>query len=95
MKIRYNHWIFKLIRNYDGIVIYPWVLFKQDKTEVSDTLFRHELEHVYQIQREGWFCFHMKYFWYLLKYGYWNNPYEVSARKAQTTPLTKEESEIR
>lgn len=40
----------------------------------------HELFHVYQYQREGVIRFLIKYFYYTLRYGYYNNPLEKEAR---------------
>lgn len=77
---------------FDGMVIYPFVLFKNSKEETPDWLFRHELEHVYQVQKEGWLCFYTKYLWYQLTVGYKNNPYEIAATKTESISLTKEET---
>lgn len=49
----------------------------------------HELEHLAQIKREGVIKFCLKYLWYLIRYGYKNNPYEVEARKAGEEALRK------
>ena len=42
-------------------------------------LLRHELVHVEQIDRDGAWVFAFRYLWWLIIYGYWNNPYEVEA----------------
>ena len=70
------------------MVIYPFMLFRQPKDEVSDTLFRHELQHVYQVRDIGWLRFYAKYLYYSLRYGYMDNPYEIEAYDAQDQPLT-------
>ena len=44
-------------------------------------LINHEQVHAMQIQRDGVLWQPIKYGFYLLKYGYRNNPYEVEARK--------------
>jgi hypothetical protein len=49
------------------------------------------MEHVYQIMREGWWKFYIKYLWYAWKFGYIEIPYEVEARKAARTGLTATE----
>ena len=49
----------------------------------SDKLIRHEMKHIEQINRDGRFKFAVKYLWYLLVYGYRNNPYEIEARRAE------------
>ena len=42
----------------------------------------HEARHVFQINRDGYLKFTVKYLYYLARYGYRNNPYEIDARKA-------------
>ncbi|MFO1102026.1 MAG: hypothetical protein U1E20_03860 [Methylocystis sp.] len=66
-RVRYRHWIFKLplARNYRGMVVGRTILFKGDESEVSKTLFRHELIHQEQIDRHGVARF---YFIYLRDY---------------------------
>lgn len=44
---------------------------------------RHELVHIEQIERDGAFWFSVKYVWWLLRYGYRQNPYEVEAYARQ------------
>ena len=39
----------------------------------------HELVHLRQIQRGGAVFFTCRYLWWLVRYGYWRNPYEVEA----------------
>ena len=41
---------------------------------------RHELVHIMQMDRDGW-KFWPRCVWYVLRYGYWNSPYEIEARK--------------
>jgi hypothetical protein len=93
MKVRYN--VTRLIVWKAAIVLYPYVLFRRGKREVSDRLFRHELEHVYQVKRMGWFKFYSTYLWYSLRHGYWNNPYEIEARAMENEPLTDAERALR
>jgi hypothetical protein len=45
---------------------------------------RHELKHVEQFQRYGLVRFLLLYSWYSFKYGYYNNPFEIEAREAET-----------
>lgn len=40
---------------------------------------RHELVHIEQIDRDGAVRFSVKYLWWLLRYGYSQNPYELEA----------------
>ncbi|MFT5508466.1 MAG: hypothetical protein ACI89J_001541 [Hyphomicrobiaceae bacterium] len=44
-----------------------------------EKLHRHELVHIEQIERDGPIKFTLLYLWYLVRYGYWRNPYEVEA----------------
>ena len=37
-----------------------------------------------QIERDGRLLFSIKYLWWLRRYGYWNNPYEVEASSAES-----------
>ena len=47
-------------------------------------LLRHERKHLEQIERDGRLLFSLKYSWWTIRYGYWNNPYEVEARAAES-----------
>ncbi|MBP6623663.1 MAG: DUF4157 domain-containing protein [Chitinophagaceae bacterium] len=48
------------------------------------SLFRHEIEHIKQWKRIGFMLFPIQYVWYSFKYGYYNNPFEVEARLAES-----------
>ncbi len=43
----------------------------------------HELVHLRQIQRDGAIWFSCRYLWWLVRYGYWRNPYEVEAYRIE------------
>ena len=43
----------------------------------------HEIQHVMQWRKEGTILFFLKYIWYSLRYGYYNNPFEIEARHAE------------
>jgi hypothetical protein len=45
---------------------------------------RHELQHILQYRRYGWFFFLCRYLWQSLRRGYYNNKYEAEARHAET-----------
>lgn len=77
------------------MVIYPFMFFKHSKEEVTDRLFRHELEHVYQVRREGWFKFYLTYLWESIRHGYKKNKYEIAANAVENTPLTAEERKLK
>ncbi len=102
MKLRFvynmanGNWFQRLvIGKWNGKVRYPFILFRMPKEEVSDRLFRHEMQHIYQIYRDGCIGFYLKYIWYGIRHGYKTNPYEVEARARQHDPLTAEEQKIR
>jgi hypothetical protein len=94
LRFKYNvgRWIMGRFR---GKVLYPFVLFKQARDEVSDILFRHEMEHVYQVKRLGWFGFYGRYLWYMIKYAYKTNPFEIEANERENDPLTDEERKLK
>ena len=67
---------------------YGWTSFwgviyiKQGHT-ASEQLIRHEMKHIEQINRDGRLLFSVKYLYWLVRYGYKNNPYEIEARAAE------------
>lgn len=52
--------------------------------ESNQRLLRHERKHLEQIERDGRLLFSIKYLWWLCRYGYYMNPYEVDARAAES-----------
>ena len=44
---------------------------------------KHELCHIEQFKQHGYVCFIVKYLWESLRKGYYNNRFEVEARKAE------------
>lgn len=69
----------------EGMVFGPWVWFRGK--EVDDRLFRHELQHCYQIERKGRLNFYFNYIRLWFRHGYRNHPYEIEAYMAQTERL--------
>ena len=51
----------------------------------NQTLRKHEEVHMEQFERYGWFLFVIKYIYYSIRYGYWDNPFEVEAREKQNS----------
>ncbi len=49
---------------------------------------RHELAHIEQYRQHGLIKFLVRYLWYSIKYGYYNNPFEVEAREKENGPVT-------
>lgn len=81
----WNFWVY-------GKHVAGTLLFRQRKDQVVNYLFRHELEHFYQMQRNGGVIPHYaKYLALLIRYGYKKHPYEIAAREAGKLPLTEEE----
>lgn len=80
----WNSWV-------HGQVLYPLVLFRFPREEVSDRLFRHELQHFYQGQKLGFFGYYAKYIWLWIRNGYKNHPMELEAEEVENNPLTPTE----
>ena len=51
--------------------------------ETHEALIRHERKHLEQMQQDGKVLYAIKYAWWMLRYGYRMNPYEVEARAAE------------
>ena len=51
--------------------------------EQHEALIRHEMMHLEQMRRDGKVLYAIKYAWWMLRYGYRMNPYEVEARAAE------------
>lgn len=93
--------IFPWPSRYRGVVLYPYIIMRprifltktlgadlmNNKLEL-ETLFRHELEHCYQIQRYGVLRFYLKYVWIFLLKGYRNHSLELEATEVQRVKLT-------
>jgi hypothetical protein len=97
MKIRivYNFILFRYWKWIAGMTIYPFIFFRRGREEVSDRLFRHELEHIYQVREHGWFGFYLSYIWESICHGYKKNKYELAAELMENTPLTAEERKLK
>jgi hypothetical protein len=80
----WNSWVY-------GQVLYPLMLFKKKKGEVSEKTFRHELQHFYQGQELGFFKYYIRYIYWWFKYGYDKHPMELEAQRFEDTPLTAQE----
>ncbi len=62
-------------------VTMPWkTVYCRPGQELNYALAAHEAVHVAQIERDGAVKWTIKIFYYLLRYGYVNSPYEVEAR---------------
>ena len=65
-----------------GKTIYLFNVSKEDFLE-NETWLRHELCHIRQFERYGFFNFILRYLWESLRHGYYNNRYEKEARAAE------------
>ena len=62
-------------------VTMPWkTVYCRPGEEGNQPLAAHEAVHVSQIERDGAVKWTIKIFYYLLRYGYINSPYEIEAR---------------
>ena len=70
-------WYMKFLK-YDGLATMWDTIYY--RTEPTQSLRHHELQHIRQMHRDGKFIYFFKYNWYWIRYGYKNNPYEIEAR---------------
>lgn len=90
--IRENSWVArlaakKLQTNNVAIVIGKTIhLYRVSKEDfLNDSRWvKHEQCHIRQFKKYGFFTFIFKYIYESMKHGYYNNKYEVEARKAET-----------
>ncbi len=69
-----------------GSTIHLWNSSKEDFLK-NDKWLKHELCHIGQYKQHGYMGFIVKYLWESLKKGYYNNKFEVEARKAENENL--------
>ncbi len=103
IKLKFNNWIAKLL-NVGATVWYPYILFSVDRaTAEKYKIIEHEMIHVRQVRKLGWFKFYVSYIFIYFKnwfkYGntglaYRNHPYEMEAfENEHKIVLTPEEIE--
>ena len=51
--------------------------------ENNQRLLRHERKHLEQIDSDGRLVFALKYLWWIIHHGYWQNHYEIEACAAE------------
>ncbi|MBL7765928.1 MAG: DUF4157 domain-containing protein [Chitinophagaceae bacterium] len=68
-----------------GRTIYLYRARKQDLLDDTAWL-RHEVAHIHQWEKMGWSKFILQYLWLSFRHGYWENPLEAEARKAEQNP---------
>lgn len=71
-----KRWYLK--KSVKGIVLWPFIFYQG---EPWLRLRRHERVHVAQMRKHGVLKFYALYLWYSIRYGYWNNPFEIEARE--------------
>lgn len=70
------------LTGFRGITL-PWAIYLHPTRIADMKLIRHEIKHAEQMKRDGVLRFLVKYLWWSVRYGYWNNPYEIEARAAE------------
>jgi hypothetical protein len=89
--IKENSWIAKLAAKKLGCenvaitvgkTIHLYHVSKQDFLKDHKWV-KHELCHLEQFKKYGFFSFILKYLWESLKAGYYNNKFEAEARRAE------------
>ena len=87
MRDRYNSILAKILGKINGNSWYAITIgqtafysVSKEKVETDPKWIAHENHHKVQWKRDG-IKFLFKYIYYSIRYGYWNNPYEVEARK--------------
>ena len=69
---------------FDGWASFWRTVYVMPGHEHDQRLLRHERKHLEQIERDGRLLFAIKYSWWMLRHGYYMNPYEVEARAAES-----------
>lgn len=83
MKIYRMNWFIKMFTKawVWGQTIPPIGIFLRDGHENDPRLLAHEKVHWAQYEQMGLIRFYLTYWYYLIRYGYTNNPMEVEARE--------------
>lgn len=92
--------IFPWKSRFRGVVLWPYVIMRPRKYATGSVaqsemmtrralvkLYRHELQHCYQIKRMGVIKFYVRYVWLNLTKGYQNHPDELEARQYENEKL--------
>lgn len=74
-----------LLRRLGAVAItMPWrVVYVLPEHFDDEAVWIHEMEHLCQISRDGPIVFTVRYLWWLVRYGYGRNPYEIEARQRE------------
>tara|TARA_R110002126_G_scaffold255711_2_gene398764 strand:- start:8265 stop:8534 length:270 start_codon:yes stop_codon:yes gene_type:complete len=76
--------LFMKLCKFQGWTSFWNVIYLDPEYLQDEKLIKHEMTHIKQINEEGKIKFSIKYLFWTCRYGYWNNPYEVEARLAET-----------
>jgi len=57
------------------------IYFIDYKSIKNNKVIKHEMQHIKQYRRDGILKFSIKYLYWAIKYGWWDNPYEKEARE--------------
>lgn len=92
--------IFPWKSRFRGVVLWPYMIMRPKKYATGSVaqsemmtrralvkLYRHELQHCYQIKRMGVIKFYVRYVWLNLTKGYQNHPDELEARQYENEKL--------
>ena len=66
-----------------GITLPPFGIYILPEKMADERLIRHESKHWEQYKSMGVLKFYALYLYYSARYGYFNNPMEIEARKAE------------
>lgn len=91
--------LFTKIMKLDGLVLFPFVLISTKEEETLPSVIKHELTHVRQIYREGFFSFYFQYIYMMMKNSFYfnsdslfrNNSFEDEAYDIENEPLNNED----
>lgn len=75
--------LFMRLCGFDGWTSLWNTIYLREEHMNDERLIRHERCHINQIEREGRLRFAIKYMFYLVTKGYYDNPYEIEARNAE------------
>ena len=68
---------------FQGWTSFWGVIYMAPGYKLHEALIRHERKHLEQMQRDGKLVYLIKYTYWLIRYGYLANPYEIEARQAE------------
>jgi hypothetical protein len=78
-------WVLRVVPGnhpFEGIAIFPFVIYSHSKEEIPKQLRMHEEYHIEHQLRWGVLPWFVAYWLLLIVYGYNKHPFEVAARKA-------------